>query len=402
MDCAILDELMKLTKKTDASKDKKTLFGEQIGQLLEEEGFSDRSIGYLRSGFGFSETKPIASYLASLDEDKRDKEIEKLIASNLFHGRDNGISFRFGISLLARISEGIDCNHKLLMELVKGLPHKSLNKDGKLLKETSKAFEKYYLDIVNDPIELPDMQAYGINVGAIKQFKKMLLVITEGVSPNYSEKISALRNWVADGELCPEDNNSMESASQKLTTIDEQPQKEIQVLDAHDTELVRLFTERVLATVNNLEQEKAKRNILQGQIDECRMEINQLRSQLEKGKEEYEKLEDVKEYLRQQVAVLKTEKEILFARVESQEQVITDQMEANSRLNSVVSVYSEDKQSSQVELLNAIASKLRPEYRDFKDAENEEMTIDLGENFRLQLDAVFKILAKAGIDIEKR
>ena len=71
-------------------------------------------------------------------------------------------------------------------------------------------------------------------------------------------------------------------------------------------------------------------------------------------------------------------------------------------MKSVLSVYNADKQNAQSEQLNAIASKLKSEYRDFKDAENEEMTLDLGENFRFQLQSIFRILAKAGIDIEKR
>ena len=73
-----------------------------------------------------------------------------------------------------------------------------------------------------------------------------------------------------------------------------------------------------------------------------------------------------------------------------------------AKLNSIISVYSADKQNAQTEQLNSIASKLRSEYRDFKDVENEEMSLDLGENFRFQLQSVFRILAKSGIDVEKR
>ena len=84
------------------------------------------------------------------------------------------------------------------------------------------------------------------------------------------------------------------------------------------------------------------------------------------------------------------------------EQQIKEASEENGRLSSIISVYSSDKQSSQTEQLNAIASKLKSEYRDFKDVENEEMSIDLGENFRFQLQSVFKILTKAGIDVERK
>lgn len=402
MDYTILDDLMTLPKKTDASKEKKNAFVEQMGRLLEEEGLSDKSIYYLRNGFGFAETKPIASYLISLDEEKREKEIERLIASDLLHGKDNSSSFRFGISLLARIPEGIDCNHKLLVELIKILPLKSRNKDGQLLKEASKAFEKYYLDIMKSPVVIPDMQDYGINVGVINHFRKSILVILEGVSPKYTEKKKLVIEWASDPQDKPDDetlagNDANNSDSRNVNT-----QKENAAFGINDVEAVERFTKRILATINNLDQFKKEKNDLQRQIDESQKEIIQLKNLVERNKKECEKLEEAKEYLRQQVIVLQSEREALHKKVESQEQTISTQMEANRKLNSVVSVYSEDKQSSQVELLNSIASKLRSEYRDFKEAENDEMTIDLGENFRLQLDAVFKILTKAGIEIEKR
>ena len=72
------------------------------------------------------------------------------------------------------------------------------------------------------------------------------------------------------------------------------------------------------------------------------------------------------------------------------------------KLKTVISVYSEDKQSSMDGQLNAIASKLKTEYSEFKDALDLEMTVEIGEILRDQLMRVFKILSKAGIDIESR
>lgn len=72
------------------------------------------------------------------------------------------------------------------------------------------------------------------------------------------------------------------------------------------------------------------------------------------------------------------------------------------KLKTVISVYSEDKQNSMDGQLNAIASKLKTEYSEFKDALDLEMTVEIGEILRDQLMRVFKILSKAGIDIESR
>lgn len=52
------------------------------------------------------------------------------------------------------------------------------------------------------------------------------------------------------------------------------------------------------------------------------------------------------------------------------------------------------------ENLNKLASKLKVDYLDFKDAEDLEMSIDLGENMRAQLEEVFSILKKNGINLK--
>lgn len=56
-----------------------------------------------------------------------------------------------------------------------------------------------------------------------------------------------------------------------------------------------------------------------------------------------------------------------------------------------------EKQSE--EYLNRLASKLKVDYRDYCDAKQLEMTVDLGENMREQLGAVFSILEKNGIKL---
>ena len=51
---------------------------------------------------------------------------------------------------------------------------------------------------------------------------------------------------------------------------------------------------------------------------------------------------------------------------------------------------------------NQLAKKLSIEYKDFHSADKIKMSEDLGENFRDQLDNVFKILIKAGIPVDKK
>ncbi len=60
---------------------------------------------------------------------------------------------------------------------------------------------------------------------------------------------------------------------------------------------------------------------------------------------------------------------------------------------------SRNREKQSEEFLNKLASKLKVDYRDYCDAKNLEMSIDLGENMREQLGTVFSILAKNGINL---
>ena len=137
-------------------------------------------------------------------------------------------------------------------------------------------------------------------------------------------------------------------------------------------------------------------------IAELTRELQQSNTQLDSEKKHSAQLSE--ELTCRSKMIMDLRAQILEAKeaITSLEQQIKEASEENGRLSSIISVYSSDKQSSQTEQLNAIASKLKSEYRDFKDVENEEMSIDLGENFRFQLQSVFKILTKAGIDVERK
>ncbi len=63
-------------------------------------------------------------------------------------------------------------------------------------------------------------------------------------------------------------------------------------------------------------------------------------------------------------------------------------------------VLSRDRSRQADESLQRIASKIKVEYRDFMDAVDTPMTVDLGENLRLQLMSIFEILEKGGMKIE--
>lgn len=59
-----------------------------------------------------------------------------------------------------------------------------------------------------------------------------------------------------------------------------------------------------------------------------------------------------------------------------------------------------DQLASEKARLNRIARQIKIEYQDFKSAEDMEMSIDLGENLRLQMQVIFDIFEKEGIKFD--
>ena len=68
-------------------------------------------------------------------------------------------------------------------------------------------------------------------------------------------------------------------------------------------------------------------------------------------------------------------------------------------IQSLANLIRMDAEAQQREKLSRLGRALSVEYRDFMSAIDDPMTIDLGENMRLQLKEVFRILEKHGIKL---
>ena len=75
------------------------------------------------------------------------------------------------------------------------------------------------------------------------------------------------------------------------------------------------------------------------------------------------------------------------------------QKEVSDRTQFAATV-AKNRQLQSQEGLNKLASSLRLDYGDFCDAKDLEMSVDLGENMRAQLESVFSILKKHGIKLD--
>ena len=421
MEYKVLDELVAIKNKGAAPKAKKALYKSEIVSLLKSEGLSKKAVYYLRMGFSFSGALPFAQYLQSLSKEERSLAISDFLSSEVFKSEDNNIAFRYAVSLLGYSVTWFSEDPVLLMEMIKVIPVKAYSKEKTILKDAPKIVDKYFLNMIKADTSLPELASLGLKDVFIRDFCKVLrdsldLVKTE--SPQTREKIL---NWLGQREQeenvtdksvkepatelvePSEDNGTTVAERSAARTEDIRSDKPFSRKELRDVvALMKLFASRMDVTVRTWEVFKNETESKQKQLEESNQSLSSVKRQLENVLSVNKSLvEDVTAAnqvisdLRVQLSDAKT--------VIGQKELSNDTLQKElEKMRSVLSVYNADKQNSQSEQLNAIASKLKAEYRDFKDAENEEMTLDLGENFRFQLQSIFRILSKAGIVMEKK
>ena len=413
MDFGVLNDLLNKPKKTDASKATRRSYIEQVMLLLKEEGFSPTAIKYLKGGFSYAGAKPIALYIQELPEEKKVDEINRLLQSEIFKGNDNSSAFRFGVSLTAYSIELLGNKKQLLAELIKLLPYFSRSKGNNLLKDAPKIFEKHFLDTVSEKTIFPNLDDMGLNQNFVSEFRNLLTDILSKISKTYIVKAKQVYEWInvavpnddaflTDNKTAGKDENG--SARQELP----KPAQPVVVEPLNIEELLKiitqmkLFADRLEATAKAFDDSKRDYRLLKEEKISLERRLKCLQENLLSEQHKNEKASNDIEEKKSIIADLNIKLNDTRNIVATKEQENAILSEENERLKSIMTVYSADKQNSLTEQLNAIALNLKTEYKDFTDAKEMEMTTDLGENFRLQLQSVFAILSKSGIDMEKR
>lgn len=416
MDCSTLDELVAMPKKSNAPKAKIASYLEEIETLLKEEGLSEKAVGYLRAGFPFAGALPVAKYLKDIPDQLFNETVCNLCVGDLFRG-ENIVSFKYAVSLMGYSMTWFADKPLLLKELIKIIPLHAYSKDKKsLLKDAPKIVEKYFFTMLKPETVLPELSSLELKDAFLRDFCRVMHTCanqTEEISIQLRKRIEQWLSYVKpenvdrqiDSAQYDFNSDKLQNSETggKVETLTIEPVKPFSQgeLKAAISSL-SIFSERLTATAALWARTKYEADEKKQKLDTVRAENTLIQQKLEKTLAEKDKL--VAEATEHTTILAEAQIQLHDAKEEIkklQADNATLQRELD-KLKSVLSVYSADKQNTQTERLNAIASSLKSEYRDFMDAANEEMTLDLGENFRFQLQSVFRILAKAGVDVGKR
>ena len=423
MDYTLLDELVAIQKKSEAPKTKRAQYATEMAKLLASEGLSEHAVQYLKAGAAFSAALPFVEYIKPLSPEERSKQITTLFTSTFFRGSDKPNAFRYAISLLGYSVTWFLDDITLFVETIKIIPPLAYNKEKHLLKDAPKTVERFFLKYLKVDTVLPPLDSIGLKDIFVKEFRHVMIESVNLV-PSPSLVKDHVLAWLSQkaGTETPitDKKQSIDTQGKSDTVIpeegDKSDQKLIEPLAPAPMEYTKYgireldqiaidaesFVGRLRASIKFFADEHKETVRRQETIDALERELSSGKKKLDEAVATIARLE------KDNAVALKTISELRVQLMDSKRdnteqahQLYSLQQEVE-KLNSVISVFNADKQNSQSEQLNAIASKLKAEYVDFKEAEQDSMTLDLGENFRCQLQSVFRILAKAGIDVEKR
>lgn len=340
-----LEILLSIKKKSEASNAKKKQYEKLLLEELNTNGLTEDALLSIESGFGFLGAKPIVLYIKQ-SKNYEAQLIDKILKYGNFKNNTKGITFKYLISLFAEIINEKDFCNDFIKYLLLIIPKYAYNKEKQLFGDTDKIIEKYLFKELKKDIYIPDIEELCLSekeLIKIKQFFTSVLNISTFDS-KYDNVKQILLKKLRISNVYPEiltteqENNAIKKSNKKQ------------------------------GKVANLKEENEK---LKLKISEKINENNTLMEYLNQNKDTITKLEQkLKDF----------EKEL-------------------NKNKNVIEIFEANAQTSKKEMLNSLGAKLKTEFLDFQNALNVPMTVDLGENLRIQLNTVFKILEKNGITI---
>lgn len=187
-------------------------------------------------------------------------------------------------------------------------------------------------------------------------------------------------------------NKHVESTKPKIKTTDENSSKS-SGKKLTSRELVKLLESAIVSEDKELKNLKSELKSKNHTIEETDKKLNKSVMNEKRQQEIIENLLKEKSSLEIKNRELNAETKDLNDCISKMNREIEDRKQFAETI-------SKNREKQSEEYLNKLASKLKIEYMDFCDAGDLEMTVDLGENMRAQLKAVFSILEKNGVKLK--
>lgn len=367
-----LDELSRKPKKSGASRGDKDFYNACFRNLITKNGYTEQCEKYFFDGFVFMGAQPLYEYIIAQDDIKgaylqlvNGQRYRTTTSSN-----DIRKKFCMQLQLLTAFLSYQQNEAAVIKEIMKRVATLSKTKDGQYIAGLPELIRKDFLHfILLRKVQLPKFTDE--EVMKFRDFFDMLREHFENFNLCLDNpQVNILAKWIN----CPQKENT-------FPVKRESP--------VHEN----------AATVNTVEftdqlEELSRKNKLLVEENKALLRNNvRLQELLDKKRQILEQQQHIAEESEGNILILQAQIHTL------QNQAAKVNEEANDWKH-LTTMQKADYDKKMEAMLNRISSQLKVEYRDFLDAKEMEMTIDLGENMRLQLEAIFRILTKSGIKLQ--
>jgi len=154
MNKEMIDELLAVKKKSDASISKKDEFVRLCKEAFYELGYCPETEKIFYEGFSFCGSLPLAEIIMEMDENIQIDFYKKIISGELFIENDKGITFKVAVSLLGMFLKNSYNNYYIEVDLIKKMFIYEKNKEGNQWGELPKIVEKHFIKLITQTSHL--------------------------------------------------------------------------------------------------------------------------------------------------------------------------------------------------------------------------------------------------------
>jgi cell division protein FtsB len=386
MDYPELECLIAITKKGDASKEKKEEYFKNMLALLSKEGYGTNSEKYLFGGFSFCGASPVFEFLKKLKNTERFDIVTKITKGKMYGKNEKGISLKVMIHLLSFFIVFFPDDISVIDMLVHHIPYKAKTKSNTIIKDLPSILERYFISEIKADTIFPDFRTIAKERESRIEFYVLVSNGLKDINTTNSDAlqiISKVLEWLENEAM--EDDKKYVSITQSKQQIQPDKQKTKEKCNINMLSRLTETFQGALKYISGLEED-----------------LSVFKKDKSKIEEEYSKLKTANEKIILEIAKLQNDIYILKDDNSSKEKENFLLKAEVEKQKSVLSIYSSDKQNSLNEQLNVIASKLKTHYLNYNDAVGMRMTVELGENLKNLIGDIFRTLAKSGVDVERK
>lgn len=416
----LLEDITISKKKNEMSFTRKREFRTELEDALKEEGLSENTERYIFTCASLGSGVSFFNWIRNMDEVQINELYTQLISTKGFLANAGMNSARFLLTLIISVMVDDKRFYYITADAIKRVPGLLLTKDGKISANTNKIVIYNFIDYARTYRKWVALKELDLTETEKREFLSIIKKALDEYKPKNEDQQYAykslsdwLKNEVRDLEVSSDTANNENNLSEAVTDTAEKQSLQTNNPEAQGESDSQQSPENKGDSSETITEKKgsASKKLMELALymEAIEAENDKVKKELAASKHERGNLQRLYDRARQNIQ----EKEDIIAGLEhtiSEAQKQIDEKEKKieeleisiQKQSDVYTIYSTDTESRHAEKMNALAAKLKGEYIDFLESKTMDMTIDLGLNLRDQLEDVFNILIKNGINIKGR